>query len=185
MQPMRCLFIAFFTLTLYFTGSVLAADYSGQVVSILDDDTLEVLHNQHPERIRLSGIDCPEKGQVYGNNAKQAASELVYGKEVTLQTHGHDKYGRTLADVLLPDGTNVNHALVKEGWCWWYPESFRPHRFTYFLTFQYRGAFQHLVGIVCIVPHRQTPSPFWWGRNPLARGKGYSGLCDDSQIAEG
>ena len=36
------------------------------------------------------------------------------------QTHGHEKYRRTLADVLLPDGTNVNHALVKEGWCWWY-----------------------------------------------------------------
>ena len=60
MQPMRCLFIAFFTLTLYFTGSVLAADYSGQVVSNLDDDTLEVLHNNHAERIRLSGIDCLE-----------------------------------------------------------------------------------------------------------------------------
>lgn len=41
-------------------------------------------------------------------------------KEVTVQTHGYDKYGRTLADVLLPDGTNVNHELVKEGWCWWY-----------------------------------------------------------------
>ena len=37
-----------------------------------------------------------------------------------LQTHGHDKYGRTLAHVLLPDGTHVNHELVKEGWCWWY-----------------------------------------------------------------
>jgi hypothetical protein len=110
---------------------------------------------------------------------------LPFGKEVMLQTYGHDKYGRTLADVFLLNGTHVNHTLVKEGWCWWYPESFRPHRFTYFLTFQYRGAFQHLVGIVCIVPHRQTPSPFWWGRNPLARGKGYSGLCDDSQIAEG
>ena len=45
-----------------------------------------------PERIRLSGIDCPEKGQAYGKRAKQAASELVFGKEVTLQTHGHDKY---------------------------------------------------------------------------------------------
>jgi endonuclease YncB( thermonuclease family) len=41
-------------------------------------------------------------------------------KEVTLQIHGFDKYGRTLTDVLLPDGTNVNHTLVKEGWCWWY-----------------------------------------------------------------
>ena len=45
---------------------------------------------------------------------------LVFGKEVTLQTYGTDKYGRTLAEVLLPDGTNVNHALVKDGWCWWY-----------------------------------------------------------------
>jgi endonuclease YncB( thermonuclease family) len=45
---------------------------------------------------------------------------LVFGKEVTLQTYGLDKYGRTLADVLLPDGTNVNNELVKDGWCWWY-----------------------------------------------------------------
>jgi len=36
-----------------------------------------------------------------------------------LQTHGLDKYGRSFADVLLPDGTNVNHSLVKDGWCWW------------------------------------------------------------------
>ena len=71
-------------------------------------------------KFRLNGIDCPEKGQAYGKRAKQAASELVFGKEVTLQTFGKDKYGRTIADVLLLDGTNVNHTLVKEGWCWWY-----------------------------------------------------------------
>jgi micrococcal nuclease len=82
-----------------------------------DDDTLEVLHNQHPERIRLTSIDCPEKGRAYGKRAKQAASELVFGKAVTLQTHGKDKYGRTIADVLLYDGTNVKHTLVKDGWC--------------------------------------------------------------------
>ena len=85
-----------------------------------DGDTIEVLHNQHPERIRLSGIDCPEKGQVYGKRAKHAASELVYGKEVTLQTHGRDKYKRTIGDVILPDGMNLNQELVKQGWCWWY-----------------------------------------------------------------
>ncbi len=81
------------------------ADFSGQVVRALDGDTIEVLHTQGPERIRLSGIDCPEKGQAYGSNAKQAASALDFGKEVTLQNHGKDKYGRTLADVLLPDCT--------------------------------------------------------------------------------
>ena len=96
------------------------ADFSGPVVSVLDGDTIEVLHNQHSERIRLSGIDCPEKGQAFGNRAKQAASALVFGRDVMLDTHGQDKYGRTLADVILRDGTNVNHQLVKAGWCWWY-----------------------------------------------------------------
>jgi endonuclease YncB( thermonuclease family) len=47
-------------------------------------DTLEVLHDQRPERIRLNGIDCPEKGQAFGNRAKQAASALVFGKVVTV-----------------------------------------------------------------------------------------------------
>ena len=94
-------------------SAVFALDFSGPVVSVLDGDTLEFLHNQHPERIRLSGIDCPEKGQAYGKRAKQAASELVFGKDVTLRTFGKDKYGRTLADVLLLDGTNANHMLLK------------------------------------------------------------------------
>ena len=52
--------------------------------------------------------------------SEAAASELVLGKDVTLQTHGKDKYGRTLGDVFLVDGTNVNQELVKHGWCWWY-----------------------------------------------------------------
>jgi micrococcal nuclease len=66
-------------------------------------------------------IDCPEKkGQAYGNNAKHSASTLVFGKDVTLDTRGEDKYWRALGDVFLLDGTNVNHTLVKYGWCWWY-----------------------------------------------------------------
>jgi micrococcal nuclease len=97
-----------------FSPSRVVADFSGPVVSLLDGDTLEVLHSNRPERIRLSGIDCPEKGQAYGTRATQAVSELVLGGEVTLQTYGHDKYGRTLADVLLLGGTHVNHTLVKE-----------------------------------------------------------------------
>jgi len=81
---------------------------------------IEVLHNTKAERIRLNCIDCPEKGQAYGTRANQAASALAFGKEVTVQTHGKNKYERTLADVLLPDGTNVNQEFVKQGWCWWY-----------------------------------------------------------------
>lgn len=47
-------------------SAVLALDFTAPVVSVLDGDTIEVLHNQHPVRIRLSGIDCPEKGQASG-----------------------------------------------------------------------------------------------------------------------
>src|SRR5262245_31214140 len=83
---------------------VCAADYTGKVVVIIDGDLIEVLHNHHAERICLTGIDCPEKGQAFGNRAKQAASALVFGRDVILQTHGQDKYNRTLADVFLRDG---------------------------------------------------------------------------------
>ena len=99
---------------------VSATTINAKVIRVLDGDTIEVLHNNHPERIRLSGIDCPEKGQAFGKRAKQAASELVYGKEVTLQIHGKDKYKRILAELILSDGTSVNQQLVKDGWCWWY-----------------------------------------------------------------
>jgi micrococcal nuclease len=97
-----------------------AEGFSGQVVAVLDGDMIEVLHENRRQRIRLNGIDCPEMGQAYATNAKQATSELVFGKEVTVHTHGMDKHGRTIADVLLPDGSNVNQRLVREGWCWWY-----------------------------------------------------------------
>ena len=110
------LFIITRTLTSVPSFSV-AATFTGTVVSVLDGDTLEVLNGHHAERIRLSGIDCPEKGQAFGQHA---ASSLVFGKQVTLQTHGLDKYGRTLADVLLPDGMNLNQEFLKQGWCWWY-----------------------------------------------------------------
>ena len=98
-----------------FSGGFCGRSGGGPVVSVLDGDTLEVLHNSRHERVRLSGIDCPEKGQAFGNKARQAVAAFVYGKQVMLQTHGQDRYGRTLAHVLLPDGTNINHQLVKEG----------------------------------------------------------------------
>lgn len=102
------------------TSGQAVAPFGAQVVGILDGDTIEVLHNLHPTRIRLNGIDCPEKGQAFGKRAKQAASDLAFGKDVTLQIHGLDKYKRTIADVTLPDGRMLNQELVKDGWCWWY-----------------------------------------------------------------
>lgn len=103
-----------------FASAATAADFSGQVVGVLDGDTIDVLHNSQAERIRLNGIDCPEKGQAYGKKAKQFTSTLVYGKSVTIKPLRKDRHGRTVGDVLLSDGTNVSRELVKAGLAWWY-----------------------------------------------------------------
>ena len=90
---------------------VLASAFTGPVVSVLDGDTIEVLHNNRAERIRFNGIDCPEKGQAYGHRAKQATSAMVFGKEVTLQTYGKDKYGAPLLHSALFNP--ASHATAK------------------------------------------------------------------------
>jgi micrococcal nuclease len=97
----------------------IAADFTGEVIRVLDGDTIEVLHEKKSERIRLYGIDCPEKGQAFGQKAKQATSSLLFGKDVRIETHGRDKHRRTLGTVFDGD-LNVNQELVKEGWCWWF-----------------------------------------------------------------
>jgi micrococcal nuclease len=111
---------------LLFVVDSAATEFSSLVISVIDGDTIEVLHYERPERIHLNGIDCPEKAQTFGQRAKQATSELVFGKDVMLQTHGTDKHGRTIADVFLPDGRKLNQVLVKNGWCWWY-RSYAPN----------------------------------------------------------
>lgn len=100
-----------------------AATFTGPVVRFLDGDTLEVIHNHHSEQIRLKGIDCPENGQAYGLIAGHVASDLVFRKQVTLQTHGLDEDGNTIGDLILPDGMNLNQELVRQGLCWWYRSS--------------------------------------------------------------
>jgi len=98
------------------------SQFSGKVVSVLDGDTIDVLYNRRAKRIRLNGIDAPEKGQAFGQKAKQFVSEQAFGKEVTVRTFGLDKYGRTIGDVFLPDGRMLNEELVREGLAWWYRE---------------------------------------------------------------
>jgi endonuclease YncB( thermonuclease family) len=106
---------AIFLLCLLLPPQVSAAEFSASVVSVIDGDTIDVLHNGQAERIRLNGIDCPERGQAFGKKAKQFTSSLVYGKEVNVQTLRMDRHGRTVGDVLLPDGTNVSRELPEGG----------------------------------------------------------------------
>ena len=115
---MKLPIICLLTFTILFSGEV-AYSFNGQVASILDGGTIEVLRNGKAERVRLNGIACPKHDQPYSEQAKRATSDLVFSMEVTLEIHGKDKQGRIVADVVRSDGTNINHALVQGGWCWW------------------------------------------------------------------
>lgn len=98
----------------------LGTSFTGKVVGVTDGDTIRVMHGTAPEKVRLNRIDCPEMSQDYGYRAKQAASDLCFGKLVTIKSAGKDRYGRTLGEVILSNGTNVNEALVAQGYAWWY-----------------------------------------------------------------
>ena len=61
----QCILVVTGLHVLLLSWSASFADYTAPIVSVLDGNTIEVLHNQYPERVHLSGIDCPEKGQAY------------------------------------------------------------------------------------------------------------------------
>ncbi len=97
------------------------ADFQAKVIHIADGDTITVLNDTNDKiKIRFNGIDCPEKAQAYGKKATQFTKELVHGERVIIKAHDTDRYGRTIADVILEDGRNLNQELVKAGLAWWY-----------------------------------------------------------------
>ena len=89
--------------------------FTGKVVGVLDGDTLLVLHDKTPVKVRLLGIDAPETGQAYGTAAKQHASQLAFGKNVTVKYTEEDKYGRILAYVYV-DGARYDDELLRLGY---------------------------------------------------------------------
>lgn len=89
------------------------------VIGVIDGDTLTVLVGNGQIKVRLNGIDAPEIGQPWGRNSKRRLSDFAYGKECTLDGSTKDRYGRTLADVIV-DGRSANLILVSEGLAWHY-----------------------------------------------------------------
>lgn len=106
--------------------SAFAAAFQAPVIAITDGDTIKVLEDGHPVRIRLAGIDCPEKKQPFGTRAKQFTSDMVFGQTVEIEPQGLDRYGRTIAVIISQDGQNLNQQLVKAGLAWWYVR-YAPH----------------------------------------------------------
>src|SRR6516162_4973363 len=92
----------------------------GRCVGVADGDTIRVLSGDNQQiRVRFAFVDAPEKGQPFGQRAKQAMSELVFDKDVELLPHTIDRYGCLVAREIV-DGQDAGLELLKEGLCWVY-----------------------------------------------------------------
>lgn len=107
---------------LLLAGALNAATLQGKVIGVADGDTLTLLDaqkNQH--KIRLQGIDAPEKAQAFGNKSKQSLNEMVHGKEVFVDVQKKDKYGRSVGKILV-NQTDACLEQIKRGMAWHYKQ---------------------------------------------------------------
>lgn len=96
-----------------------AEEFSGKVVAVMDGDTLLVIRDGHPVKVRLAGIDAPEKAQPFGMASKKSLAEMVKGKQIQATSSAVDDYGRLIAKVYVGE-VNVNHEQVRRGMAWEY-----------------------------------------------------------------
>jgi endonuclease YncB( thermonuclease family) len=96
-----------------------AETFSARVIGVSDGDTITVLRDQNPIKIRLAEIDCPEKAQAFGSSARARTGDLLFGKTVLVSTLSKDRYGRFVANVSV-DGKNLSEELVSSGYAWCY-----------------------------------------------------------------
>ena len=98
----------------------LANDLAGRVVGVVDGDTLDVLKDGNElVRVRLSGIDAPERHQPFGQVAKKSLSDLAFNQRVIVDWKTRDRYGRVIGKVLVA-GLDTNLQMVKQGLAWHY-----------------------------------------------------------------
>ena len=90
----------------------------GLVVKIVDGDTYDVIRNGIQTRVRMDGIDAPERGMDYYKVSKDYLGSLCMNKKIRLQVSKKDRYGRLIAKTYLPDGREAGQELVKAGMAW-------------------------------------------------------------------
>lgn len=104
------------------------------VVGISDGDTLTARCGEpgayQQVRVRISAIDAPEKGQPYGQRARQALAELCFQQQAAIAVRTRDRYGRVVADVQC-QGKDVGQFMVTEGWAWVYDRYARGYSHLY------------------------------------------------------
>jgi endonuclease YncB( thermonuclease family) len=118
-QRHRWISVAAIAVAFAVAAPAVAETFSGRVVGVTDGDTITVLRDGQAVKIRLEGIDCPERGQDFGTRARHATSALVYTKTVRVEVRDHDRYGRIVGRVFVRD-TDVCLDLVEQGLAWHY-----------------------------------------------------------------
>ncbi len=97
-----------------------AETITGKVIGVSDGDTITVLdHRMNQHKIRLAGIDAPEKEQAFGQISKKSLSNMVFSKIIDVEYHEEDRYHRKIGKALL-GGTDINLEQVKLGYAWHY-----------------------------------------------------------------
>ncbi len=141
-------------------GPLLAAEYTGKVVSISDGDTLTLLVPDGASfkqvKVRLGEIDTPERKQPYGTRAQQTLSDLAYNKQARVVVQDTDRYGRTVGRVYV-GGTDVNAEMVKQGAAWVYRQ-YAKDQSLYRLEEQAKAAKRGL----WVLPEAQRCPPWDW-----------------------
>jgi endonuclease YncB( thermonuclease family) len=111
----RYLRLALLTLWLAAAGAAHALELNGRIVGVIDGDTVDLLtRSKRLVRVRLAGIDAPERGQPFGAASKKVLSDLVFAKQASLQGEKKDRYGRLVAKVMV-NGRDANLVLVRLG----------------------------------------------------------------------
>jgi endonuclease YncB( thermonuclease family) len=115
-----------FTLALIMVGFSAAAEtVEGKVIGIADGDTITILQvsgdTKTPRKIRISGIDAPEKAQAFGAVSKEAMSQLTYGGDATADCRTVDRYGRSICLVRVK-GIDVGLRMIELGLAWHYKQ---------------------------------------------------------------
>ncbi|WP_073970389.1 MULTISPECIES: thermonuclease family protein [Enterobacterales] len=101
-------------------ATLCAAQIQGKVIRVLDGDTIEVLQERQPVRVRLLNIDAPEKKQPFGRWSTNQLKSLLAGQSVTVSYTQTDRYGRVLGRVVTANGTEANRQQVLKGAAWVY-----------------------------------------------------------------
>jgi len=90
----------------------------GKVIGVKDGDTIEILYNGAPLRIRLEHIDAPEKSQPWGKQSKMACSDFCYRQYVVVKGNKFDRYKRLLGNVEISGGYSLNLSMLSNGHAW-------------------------------------------------------------------